>query len=106
MRTAGSLRTKTGNTRSSARSGASERAARFQTILYYGVCVSESRDQAFRGAKEFLDAYYAKDFTREGVEIWTACGPVDHCVRSIQEFVDAGVDHITIRPVGRDIVSI
>lgn len=74
----------------------------FKTALYYGVCVNPNGDAAFREAKAFLDAYYARDFSRKGVEIWTACGPIEHCAKSIQSFVDAGVDHITIRPVGRD----
>jgi hypothetical protein len=75
----------------------------FKTILYYGVAVNRDRDQAFREAKAFLDAYYQRDFTRQGVEIWTACGPVDHCVRSVMEFIDAGVDHVAIRPIGADL---
>ena len=77
----------------------------FKTVLYYGVSVNPDRDQAFREAKAFLDAYYQKDFTREGVEIWTACGPVEHCVESVQKFVDAGADHITMRPIGADLKS-
>ncbi len=72
----------------------------FKTVLYYGVAVNNDRDRAFREAKTFLDAYYQKDFTREGVEIWTACGPVEHCVECVRGFIDAGVDHVTIRPIG------
>jgi alkanesulfonate monooxygenase SsuD/methylene tetrahydromethanopterin reductase-like flavin-dependent oxidoreductase (luciferase family) len=75
----------------------------FKTVLYYGVSVNRDRDQAFREAKAFLDAYYQKDFTRPGVEIWTACGPVQHCVDCISGFIKAGVDHVTIRPVGADL---
>ncbi|MGH7809248.1 MAG: LLM class flavin-dependent oxidoreductase [Candidatus Binatia bacterium] len=75
----------------------------FKTVLYYGICVNRDRDRAFRQAKTFLDAYYQKDFTREGVEIWTACGPVEHCVSCINEFVEAGVDHVAIRPIGDDL---
>lgn len=75
----------------------------FQTVLYYGICVNRDQEQAFREAKAFLDAYYLKNFSREGVEIWTACGPVDHCVRCLQSFMDAGVDHITIRPIGQNL---
>lgn len=75
----------------------------FKTVLYYGICVNRDRDQAFRQAKTFLDAYYQKDFTRAGVEIWTACGPVEHCVRCINEFIEAGVDHVAIRPIGDDL---
>ena len=75
----------------------------FKTVLYYGVSVNSDRQQAFREAKAFLDAYYQKDFTRQGVEIWTACGPVEHCVSCIKEFIDAGVDHVAIRPIGEDL---
>ena len=72
----------------------------FKTVLYYGVSVNNDRDRAFREAKTFLDAYYQKDFTRQGVEIWTACGPVEHCVECVRGFIEAGVDHVTIRPIG------
>src|SRR4029079_19526707 len=75
----------------------------FKTVLYYGVSVNRDRDQAFREAKAFLDAYYQKDFTREGVEIWTACGSVEHCVDRVSSFIEAGVDHIAIRPIGDDL---
>jgi alkanesulfonate monooxygenase SsuD/methylene tetrahydromethanopterin reductase-like flavin-dependent oxidoreductase (luciferase family) len=75
----------------------------FKTVLYYGISVNADRDQAFREAKTFLDAYYQKDFTRQGVEIWNACGPVRHCVESVSGFIEAGVDHVTIRPIGNDL---
>jgi len=75
----------------------------FKTVLYYGVCVNDDRERAFREAKAFLDAYYQKDFTRQGVEIWTGCGPVEHCVACVKEFIDAGVDHVAIRPIGADL---
>ena len=52
-----------------------------------------------------MDAYYLKDFSRAGVEIWNACGPVEHCVNTIQQFVDLGVDHITIRPIGENLAE-
>jgi alkanesulfonate monooxygenase SsuD/methylene tetrahydromethanopterin reductase-like flavin-dependent oxidoreductase (luciferase family) len=72
----------------------------FKMVLYYGVSVNSDRDRGFGEAKTFLDAYYQKDFTRQGVEIWTACGPVEHCVDCVSGFIDAGVDHVTIRPIG------
>jgi len=75
----------------------------FKTILYYGVSVNRDRERAFREAKTFLDAYYQKDFTRQGVEIWNACGPVEHCVDCVRGFIEAGVDHVTIRPIGEDL---
>jgi alkanesulfonate monooxygenase SsuD/methylene tetrahydromethanopterin reductase-like flavin-dependent oxidoreductase (luciferase family) len=73
----------------------------FKTVLYYGICVNRDREQALGEAKTFLDAYYLKDFSREGVEIWNACGPVNHCLGRIQTFIEAGVDHLTIRPIGQ-----
>ncbi|MGB7950281.1 MAG: LLM class flavin-dependent oxidoreductase, partial [Candidatus Binatia bacterium] len=76
---------------------------KFKTVLYYGICVNRDREQAFREAKTFLDAYYLKDFSRAGVEIWNACGPVEHCVNAIQQFIDLGVDHVTIRPIGENL---
>lgn len=75
----------------------------FKTVLYYGVSVNNDREQAFREAKTFLDAYYQKDFSRQGVEIWTACGPVEHCIACVKEFIEAAVDHVTIRPIGADL---
>jgi alkanesulfonate monooxygenase SsuD/methylene tetrahydromethanopterin reductase-like flavin-dependent oxidoreductase (luciferase family) len=75
----------------------------FKTVLYYGMSVNRDREQAFREAKAFLDAYYQKDFTRQGVEIWTACGPVEHCIECVHGFIAAGVDHVTIRPIGEDL---
>ena len=75
----------------------------FKTLLYYGVSVNRDREQAFREAKTFLDGYYQKDFTREGVEIWTACGPTEYCVDCMRRFIDAGVDHVAIRPIGADL---
>ncbi|MGH7824729.1 MAG: LLM class flavin-dependent oxidoreductase [Candidatus Binatia bacterium] len=74
-----------------------------KTVLYYGASVNRDREQAFREAKTFLDAYYQKDFTRQGVEIWTACGPVEHCVDCVRGFINAGIDHVTIRPIGEDL---
>jgi alkanesulfonate monooxygenase SsuD/methylene tetrahydromethanopterin reductase-like flavin-dependent oxidoreductase (luciferase family) len=76
---------------------------KFKTVLYYGISVNRDRDQAFHEAKIFLDAYYQKDFTRQGVEIWNACGPVEHCVDCVRGFINAGVDHVTIRPIGEDL---
>jgi alkanesulfonate monooxygenase SsuD/methylene tetrahydromethanopterin reductase-like flavin-dependent oxidoreductase (luciferase family) len=76
---------------------------KFKTVLYYGTSVNRDWEQAFREAKTFLDAYYQKDFTRQGVEIWTACGPVEHCVECVRGFIAAGVDHVTIRPIGADL---
>jgi alkanesulfonate monooxygenase SsuD/methylene tetrahydromethanopterin reductase-like flavin-dependent oxidoreductase (luciferase family) len=75
----------------------------FKTVLYYGISVNHDRDQAFHEAKTFLDAYYQKDFTRRGVEIWNACGPVKHCVDCVRGFINAGVDHVTIRAIGEDL---
>ena len=73
---------------------------KFKTVLYYGISVNRDREHAFREAKTFLDAYYQKDFSRQGVEIWNACGPVEHCVGCVRGFINAGIDHVAIRPIG------
>src|SRR4030095_13122262 len=73
---------------------------KFKTILYYGIAVNSDREKAFREAKAFLDAYYQKDFSRQGVEIWNACGPLEHCMDCVRGFIKAGVDHVAIRPIG------
>jgi len=75
----------------------------FKTVLYYGFAVHQDREEAFRQAKNFLDAYYQKKFSRQAVEIWNACGPVEHCIECLRGFIEAGVDHVTIRPVGDDL---
>ena len=46
---------------------------------------------------------YRKDFTRQRVEIWNACGPVEHCVERVRGFIVAGFEHITIRPIGNNL---
>ncbi|MFQ5916069.1 MAG: LLM class flavin-dependent oxidoreductase [Nitrospinota bacterium] len=69
----------------------------FKTSLYYNLNVNPDREAAYRESKAFLDDYYDRDWPREMVELWTAHGPVEQCVETIRGFMDAGLDHITMR---------
>lgn len=69
----------------------------FEPALFYNVLVNEDREAALQEAKHFLDTYYMTDFPREVVELWTALGPVDQCVETIRQFLDAGVRSLMVR---------
>ncbi len=70
--------------------------------LYYNCHVNEDRDTAFREAKEYLDAYYTTDFSREQLETWVAMGSPEQCIEAIRARVEAGADIITIRLAARN----
>jgi len=70
--------------------------------LYYNCHVNEDRDTALRESKEYLDAYYATDFTREQLEVWVAMGSPEQCIETIRAHVEAGANIITIRFTARD----
>jgi alkanesulfonate monooxygenase SsuD/methylene tetrahydromethanopterin reductase-like flavin-dependent oxidoreductase (luciferase family) len=76
--------------------------AGFKTSLYYDLNVGPDRETAYQESKEYLDEYYATDFSRDFVELSTAHGTVEQCLESIQSYIDAGVDHITMRLASRD----
>jgi alkanesulfonate monooxygenase SsuD/methylene tetrahydromethanopterin reductase-like flavin-dependent oxidoreductase (luciferase family) len=46
----------------------------FKTVLYYGISVNADRDQAFREAKTFLDAYYKKTLRARALKSGTPAG--------------------------------
>lgn len=69
----------------------------FKTSLYYNMNVNPNRDSAFRESKDYLDSYYDRDWPEDLVKLWTAHGPIEQCVETLQSYVDAGLDHITIR---------
>jgi alkanesulfonate monooxygenase SsuD/methylene tetrahydromethanopterin reductase-like flavin-dependent oxidoreductase (luciferase family) len=71
--------------------------SRLPRCLYYNCNINEDRDAALRESKEFLDAYYTTDFTKEQLEVWVAMGSPHKCIESIQAYADAGADIITIR---------
>ena len=53
-------------------------------------------------SKAFLDEYYDRDWPKDMVKLWTAHGSVRQCVETLKSYMDAGVDHITIRLTARD----
>lgn len=69
----------------------------FPKCLYYNCHVNEDRDIAFAESKEYLDAYYTTDFSREQLEVWVAMGSPEQCIAAINRHVEAGANVITIR---------
>jgi alkanesulfonate monooxygenase SsuD/methylene tetrahydromethanopterin reductase-like flavin-dependent oxidoreductase (luciferase family) len=65
--------------------------------LYYNCHINEDREAALRESKEFLDAYYTADWTPQQLNLWVAMGSPQECIKTIQGFVEAGADIITIR---------
>ena len=70
--------------------------------LYYNCHINEDRDTAMAESKEYLDAYYVTDFTKEQLEVWVAMGSPEECIRAIRAHVEAGADTITLRFTARD----
>ena len=70
--------------------------------LYYNCHINEDRDTALRESKEYLDAYYATDFSKEQLEVWVAMGSPEECMTPIRAHAEAGADIITLRFTARD----
>ena len=70
--------------------------------LYYNCHVNEDRDTALRESKEYLDAYYTTDFTREQLETWVAMGSPEQCIAAIRAHIEASADVITLRFTARN----
>lgn len=68
-----------------------------ENLLYYNININPDREAAFREVKEFLDAYYMTDFSRAGIDIWTAYGPPGECIKKLDDYFNAGVKRITLR---------
>ncbi len=76
--------------------------AEMPKCLYYNCHINENRERAYFESKEYLDAYYTTDFNKEQLETWVAMGSPEECIASIQRFIDAGANIITLRFTGRD----
>lgn len=74
----------------------------FKTSLYYNLNVNPDREAAYRESKQYLDAYYDRDWPEDMVKLWTAHGSIDQSVETLQSYIDAGFDHITIRLTASD----
>jgi alkanesulfonate monooxygenase SsuD/methylene tetrahydromethanopterin reductase-like flavin-dependent oxidoreductase (luciferase family) len=71
--------------------------ARLGSALYHNIIINEDRQAGLEEAKKFLDTYYTADFSPEFVEGWTVAGGPDRCIEQLQEYLDAGLDHVALR---------
>ena len=79
-----------------------ELPADFEVGVYYNINVNEDRERALREAKEYLDAYYMTDYTREQLELWVAMGSPEACIADIQRYIEAGATTVMLRFVSSD----
>jgi alkanesulfonate monooxygenase SsuD/methylene tetrahydromethanopterin reductase-like flavin-dependent oxidoreductase (luciferase family) len=74
-----------------------------QSCMYYGFNVHEDPRRAVRETRAFLEAYYAPlQFPEDWLPSWAAAGTREQVVTMLREFVEAGADHITLRPTSWD----
>lgn len=77
--------------------------AGLQSCMYYGFNVQDDPRRAVRETREFLEAYYAPlQFPEDWLPSWAASGTREQVVAMLREFVDAGADHMTLRPTSWD----
>lgn len=77
--------------------------AALQSCMYYGFNVSSDASRATRETKEFLEAYYAPlQFPEEWLPSWAASGTAEQVIAMLREYIEAGADHITLRPTSWD----
>src|SRR5207237_9997283 len=74
----------------------------FPIAVYHNVNVQDSREEAFRESKHYLDTYYAADFSADFLERRVALGPPAECVAHLRRLLDAGVTDLTLRLTGYD----
>jgi alkanesulfonate monooxygenase SsuD/methylene tetrahydromethanopterin reductase-like flavin-dependent oxidoreductase (luciferase family) len=74
-----------------------------ESCMYYGFNVNRDPSRASRETKEFLEAYYAPlKFPDEWLPSWAATGTAEQVTAMLRDYVDAGADHITLRPTSWD----
>jgi alkanesulfonate monooxygenase SsuD/methylene tetrahydromethanopterin reductase-like flavin-dependent oxidoreductase (luciferase family) len=71
--------------------------ARLGSALYHNIHINEDRQAALAESKTFLDRYYTANFSPSFVEGWTAAGSPKQCLEELQAYVDAGVQHLSLR---------
>ena len=72
-------------------------ASLMENCLYHNINVNPDREAALQETKQFLDAYYSTNYTRERIEAWTALGSPEQCIENLRSFRDTGMQRITIR---------
>jgi alkanesulfonate monooxygenase SsuD/methylene tetrahydromethanopterin reductase-like flavin-dependent oxidoreductase (luciferase family) len=65
--------------------------------LYHNININENRETALQESKAFLDKYYTFNFSPAFVEGFTTAGSPKRCIKEIQSYFEAGLDHITLR---------
>jgi len=74
-----------------------------QSCMYYGFNVSADARRATSETKEFLEAYYAPlQFPEDWLPSWAASGTAEQVIAMLREHIEAGADHITLRPTSWD----
>jgi alkanesulfonate monooxygenase SsuD/methylene tetrahydromethanopterin reductase-like flavin-dependent oxidoreductase (luciferase family) len=77
--------------------------AALESCMYYGFNVASDPRRAALETKEFLEAYYAPlQFPEEWLPSWAASGTVEQVTAMLREYIEAGADHITLRPTSWD----
>jgi alkanesulfonate monooxygenase SsuD/methylene tetrahydromethanopterin reductase-like flavin-dependent oxidoreductase (luciferase family) len=71
--------------------------AELGNALYHNLNINEDRQAALAETKSFLDKYYTSNFSPAFVDGWTAAGSPKQCIEVLQAYVDAGVQHISLR---------
>jgi alkanesulfonate monooxygenase SsuD/methylene tetrahydromethanopterin reductase-like flavin-dependent oxidoreductase (luciferase family) len=71
--------------------------AGFDNVLCHHVNINEDRDAALADGKQFLDLYYAANYSRERLEAWLAYGSPRDVVAQLQRYAGSGCSRVTVR---------
>jgi alkanesulfonate monooxygenase SsuD/methylene tetrahydromethanopterin reductase-like flavin-dependent oxidoreductase (luciferase family) len=71
-------------------------------VLSLGVFVDHDVDRAFEQVRWFHQGYHEMTVPDEIVRRWTIMGAADHCIRELQAYEAAGVEHFIICVRSRD----
>ena len=69
----------------------------FPISAYHNVNIGDDIAACREESQRFLDAYYGPTFTPEQVESWVSAGTPDQVITHLQDIIDQGATHITIR---------
>jgi alkanesulfonate monooxygenase SsuD/methylene tetrahydromethanopterin reductase-like flavin-dependent oxidoreductase (luciferase family) len=67
------------------------------SALYHNININEDRQAALAESKTFLDTYYTANFSPSFVEGWTAAGSPQQCIEELRAYIEAGVQHLSLR---------
>jgi len=70
--------------------------AGFDNVLCHHVNINEDRDAALADAKQFLDLYYAANYSRERLEAWLAYGSPRDVIAQLQRYAGSGCNRVTV----------